>query len=109
MFGRATLHSDAVSKMERNARRKSAPFKSKAAIEITGGLALYFDAFFELDTERFDIHAPIPWHCVQEFAMYRGFDADQVELLHIYTRAIDTAVTQMRVNRAKAEARRNRD
>jgi hypothetical protein len=69
------------------------PDKIANAPELEDGLEIYFEAFFELDTER--NHGmgltQIPWSKIRMYAEANGYDEDQTEELHAHIRTMDNA------------------
>src|SRR5690606_27660978 len=63
------------------------------APELLPGLALYYNAYVELDSCRpFGLGpGPIPWTAVEQYAQLLGFDREQTEDLHHHVRAMDRA------------------
>ena len=61
--------------------------------ELIEGLQLYITAFFDLDSERTHSFAltPIPWSCIDRYAVAYGFDEIQYEDLHYFLRRMDNA------------------
>lgn len=74
------------------------------APQLFSGLEIYFQAFFDLDTER--SHGmgltPIPWSAILRYARYQELDEEQTEDLLHYVRAMDN----FNLNRLSAEAQR---
>jgi hypothetical protein len=70
-----------------------APSTFKESPELRWGLQLYFDAFFDLDSERSHGvgYTRIPWHCIVAYALYHQFNDDQTDRLLIHLRAMDSA------------------
>lgn len=60
---------------------------------LIAGLELYFQAFFDLDSER--NHGMgltrIPWSSVSKYAQFYDFDEDQTERLFYFISAMDSA------------------
>lgn len=69
------------------------PDKIANAPELEEGLEVYFEAYFDLDTER--NHGmglmQIPWSKIQMYAEANQFDEEQTEELHAYIRQMDNA------------------
>lgn len=61
------------------------------APELTLGLQLYMDAWYDLSTCRSSgmSAGPIPWLAIYEWATLHELDEDQRELLHAYIPAMD--------------------
>jgi hypothetical protein len=73
--------------------RGKAPEKFVGGPELRWGLQLYYDAFFDLDTERSHGfgYTRIPWHCIVAYAMYYNLDDEQTEELVTHIQAMDSA------------------
>lgn len=59
------------------------------------GLALYYEAFFDLTTCRgmgFGSVGPIPWTAIVEYARFYRFDEEQTDALLFYVRRLDDVV-----------------
>lgn len=54
---------------------------------------LYLYAFYDLDTERHSGMSigPIPWSCVEHYALANDFDYEQRYTLHFVIRRMDAA------------------
>lgn len=55
------------------------------------GLEIYFQAFFDLDTERFHGNGlmPIPWSAILRYARFNDFDDRQTRDLMFYISRMD--------------------
>lgn len=76
------------------------------APELFLGLQLYYEAFFDLNSER--SHGmgltAIPWSRIKDYAVAYEFDEDQTENLFIYIRAMDNAnITYLESKQPKKE------
>lgn len=73
--------------------RGKVPDKFVNGPELRWGLELYFEAYFDLDTER--SHAAgftsIPWSSIVRYAQLYDFDEDQTERLLVHIRKMDNA------------------
>lgn len=69
------------------------PERIANAPELEDGLEVYFEAYFDLDTERHHGMGlmQIPWSKIQMYAEAKSFDEEQTEELHAYIRAMDNA------------------
>lgn len=56
------------------------------------GLEIYFEAFFDLDTERHHGNGlmPIPWSAILRYAKFQTFDERQTRELMFYTSRMDS-------------------
>jgi hypothetical protein len=63
------------------------------APKLALGLSLYWNAFFDLDSERSHAFAPttIPWSKIREYANLYEFDEEQTEDLIFLIRKMDKA------------------
>ena len=61
--------------------------------ELPKHLVLYYDAFWDLDTERINAfdRGRIPWHSIVAYAMFYEFDEDQTDRLITHIKAMDLA------------------
>ena len=57
--------------------------------EFGAGLELFYQAFWDLNTERRDVGQPIPWSSIQSYADYLAADDTLREELHALVRALD--------------------
>ena len=73
--------------------RGKAPDKFIGGPELRFSLSLYYDAFFDLDSERSHGfgYKRIPWHCIVEYATFYEFDEDQTDRLITHIQAMDIA------------------
>lgn len=73
--------------------RKPIPANIQNAPELTLGLQLYLQAFFDLDSERSHAFSlvRIPGSKVREYAREFDFDEEQSELLAFYIAEMDGA------------------
>lgn len=69
------------------------PDRIANAPELEEGLEVYFEAYFDLDTERHHGMGlmQIPWSSIQKYAEANQFDEEQTEELHAYIRQMDNA------------------
>ena len=98
-------HEIAALSMARKAGAKKSVAKLEAKIgtaELPDGLALYANAYINLDSER-GWGEPIPWSKCVAYGHEYGFSDRQIEDLIDYTRAIDRVVLKKR----EADAKRN--
>jgi hypothetical protein len=68
------------------------PDRIANAPKLRLGLQLYFNAFFDLDSERaqgFTI-GRIPWIAICRYAEFYGFDEEQSQALLYFIKAMDT-------------------
>jgi hypothetical protein len=86
-----------MSKIEQNIAKQSLRETGKLPERILNAPSLkltnqfYFQAFFELDSERingFDI-GPIPWSSIVKYAEYHGFEYDEREDFLVFIRRMD--------------------
>jgi hypothetical protein len=61
--------------------------------ELLKHLIFYYEAFWDLDTERINGfgHGRIPWHSIVAYAMFYGLDDDQTDRLVTHIRTMDLA------------------
>lgn len=76
-----------------NRLRKIAVSKLNKEPLLRYGLALYYNAYFDLDTERNHGQGwtSIPWHSIIHYADVYGLDEDQTERLVAHIKAMDHA------------------
>jgi len=67
------------------------PKRLEPGPELYPGLDLFYDAFWDLTTERPAETAPIPWSRIQQWAVATRLSGDQRALLHGHIRAMDLA------------------
>ena len=96
---------NAVSNTARRMRGK-VPAKLTEDVELPEELRVYFDAFWDLDSDR--SHAMgwmrIPWSSIARYAEFYGFDEEQSERLNTHIRAMDTAnIERLEANRPKGK------
>ncbi|MBD4209909.1 hypothetical protein GUH47_28900 [Xanthomonas citri pv. citri] len=65
----------------------------KDAPELAPGLALYYVAYWDLNSDR-DNGGPIRWTAIMQYCGYHQFDEDQREALFYHCRALDAAVAK---------------
>lgn len=67
------------------------PERIANAPELTNGLQIYLQAFFDLDAERSHAMAPtpIPWTSIAAYARAFEFDEEQTEDLFFHVRRMD--------------------
>lgn len=72
---------------------KPSPERIANAPELTNGLQVYLQAFFDLDAERTHALAltPIPWTSINAYSKAYGFDEEQTEDLLYLIRKMDNA------------------
>jgi hypothetical protein len=72
------------------------PQRIQNAPTLRKGLELYFNAFFELDSERQNGMSigRIPFTSMLRYASFYGFDFEQTELLLFYVQQMDNAHIQ---------------
>lgn len=86
--------------------RGKVPEKFVNGPELLWGLELYFNAFFDLDTERSHSNGwtYIPYSAVAAYAVLWAFDEDQTERLFTHIKAMDSAhIERLEANRKKDE------
>lgn len=84
------------------------PAAIKDAPELRLGLALYYGAFWDLDSCR-QIgmgEGPISWLSVDAYATARGFDPEQRDDLHHHISAMDRAYLKFRADKREKERSR---
>jgi hypothetical protein len=81
--------------LAKQAMRSGEPLPDRIANapELTEGLQLYINAFFDLDNDRTHSFSltPIPWSSVDRYGVAFKFDEDQYEDLHYFIRRMDRA------------------
>lgn len=82
--------------MVKQAQRTGQPIPDRIvnAPELRLGLSFYFDAFFELDSERSQGYGSvgrIPWSSIQQYADRCDLNEDLTECLFYFIRAMDNA------------------
>lgn len=68
------------------------PERIANAPQLQLGLALYYDAFWELDTCRSTGwgYGPIPWSAMRDYAVTFELEPEQEECLYYYVRRMDS-------------------
>ena len=74
--------------------RRPIPKKFREAPTIFFGLQIFYDAFWDLISDRPAQGAPIPWAPVQHWAQVHGLDGEATESLHYFVRKLDVALLQ---------------
>lgn len=61
--------------------------------ELPNHLIIYYEAFWDLDTERINAfdRGRIPWHSIAAYAMFYALDEDQTDRLIAHIKAMDLA------------------
>ncbi len=69
------------------------PDRILGAPKLRLGLGLYFNAFFDLDSERSQGFAlgRIPWLAIKQYAKHYDLDDEQTDCLIYFIRAMDVA------------------
>lgn len=72
------------------------------------GLEIYFQAFFDLDTERHHGNGlmPIPWSAILRYARYNEFDERQTSDLMFYIARMDSWNLNHLAEKQKADAKK---
>ena len=81
------------------------------APELTQGLALYYGAFWDLNSCR-SIgmgEGPISWLSVDAYATARGFDAEQRDDLHHHISAMDRAYLKHQADEREKDRKRGKN
>jgi len=69
------------------------PDRIANAPELQIGLQLYWQAFFDLDSERTHANAPtpIPWTAIKQYCVAQDLDDEQTEDMFYFIKAMDAA------------------
>lgn len=80
------------------------------APELTLGLALYYGAFWDLNSCRTVGmgEGPIPWLAIDAYATARGFDAEQRDDLHHHISAMDRAYLKHQADQREKDRKRGK-
>ena len=78
------------------------PERVRAKPKLASGLTFFFDAFYDLDTERSlaDLH-PIPWSKIVLYAEYHGLKKEEADDLLYFIREVDNAFLKRLAERRK--------
>ena len=68
------------------------PGKIANAPKLTLGLAMYWTAFWDLNSCRGGMGGPIPWTAIHDYAARQGIEGEQFDSLVSHVRALDAAL-----------------
>lgn len=80
--------------------------KMKGTGDLEAGMALYVNAYIDLDSER-EWLRPIPWSAMVAYSRFYGLNHRQTEDLILYLRMIDADILKERAKDAERNAARS--